>query len=117
MLTNQYILLDIINDARAIVYRVVLHLNSKNISSGNIKANKKQTLLTKRLNLITILCSDLSIYILLKQLKRLEITFLMLLKNVFLVFLAKSTLIIRNISIIRLQIPMTLGFAVMDYMI
>lgn len=117
LLTNQYTLLGIVNGIRAIVYRVVLYLNSKNILSGNIKANKKQAFLRKRLNLIIILYSYLLIYILLKRPKRLEITFLILLKNVFLVFLAKSTLTIYNISITRLQIPITPGFAVTDYMI
>lgn len=33
----------------------------------------------------------------------------------FLIFLSKSTLTIRDINIIRLQIPMTPGFAIKDY--
>lgn len=48
----------------------------------------------KKFDLITILYSYLLIYILLKQPKYLEIIFIILLKNVFLVFSGKSTLTI-----------------------
>lgn len=52
---------------------------------------------------------------LLKQLKHLEIMFLMVVKNIISVFPTKSTLILRDISVTRLQIPIMLGFAVTDY--
>lgn len=39
----------------------------------------------------------------------------MLLENVFPIFLVKFTLIIHGISITRLQIPIMLGFAVIEY--
>lgn len=42
LLVNQYTPLGIINDVRAIIHKVVLYLNSKNISSDIIKTNKKQ---------------------------------------------------------------------------
>lgn len=45
LLANQYTFLGIFNSIRAIVHRVVLYTNSKNISFCNIKANKKQALL------------------------------------------------------------------------
>lgn len=45
LLANQYIFLGIINGTRAIVHKVVLCPNSKNISSDSIKANEKQVLL------------------------------------------------------------------------
>lgn len=41
LLANQYIPLDIINDTRTIIYKVVLYPNGKNILSTNIKVNEK----------------------------------------------------------------------------
>lgn len=41
LLANQYILLNIINSAKIIVYRVVSHPNSKNILYNSTKINKK----------------------------------------------------------------------------
>lgn len=51
----------------------------------------------------------------LKRPGQLKITFPMLFQNIFLVFLAKSTLIICCIIIARLEISMTLGFAITEY--
>ena len=50
-----------------------------------------------------------------KQPKQLDITFLIVADNVFLISSAKSTITIRNISVIRLLILMAPGFAVTDY--
>lgn len=45
LLANECTFLGIFNSTRAIVHRVVLYTNSKNISFCNIKANEKQALL------------------------------------------------------------------------
>ena len=52
---------------------------------------------------------------LLEQPKHSDITFSIVVDNVFPVFPAKSTLTLRDISITKLQIPMTSDLAVTDY--
>ncbi len=64
---------------------------------------------------MTILSSYLPFCILLKMSQHSEIAFLMLPENVFLVFLAKSTLTMYDSSVTRLQILMMLGFTITDY--
>lgn len=41
LLANQYTPLSIVNNVRANIYRVIPYPNNKNISSKNIRANKK----------------------------------------------------------------------------
>lgn len=61
------------------------------------------------------MCSYLPIGVLLERTQHLDINFSMLPKNMFSIFPAKSTILVRDISIIRLQIPMTLNFAISGY--
>lgn len=60
------------------------------------------------------LCFHLPIYILLQKKHQTNFTFSGLLRYIFPLFLFKFTLVLRKISITRLQIPMTPGFAVTD---
>lgn len=66
---------------------------------------------------MTILCSRLPICVLLQRPKKSTSLFPYLPNDIFPVFPTKSTLTIRGISVSRLQIPMTPGFAVTDYKI
>lgn len=52
---------------------------------------------------------------LLEQPKHSDIIFLIVTENVFSIFSAEFILMLRDISIIKLQISITLHFAVMDY--
>lgn len=61
------------------------------------------------------LCFHLLICILLEQPKHLDIIFPIVIKNIFPVFSAKSTLMRCGISITRLQISMMSGIAFKDY--
>ena len=68
-----------------------------------------------RLDPVTLLSSHLARYILLQREKNLKTPFSTLPPNVYLVFPDRSSIKLAQGSISRLQLPITLGFALSDY--
>lgn len=114
VLSNLCTPLGIVNGARATAYGVVTH------PDGKSNFTLKTTLLTfkatyMRIDPLTLLCSRPARCILLQREKDLKIPFPTLPANVYPVFPERSTVALSAGSISRLQIPITLGFALTDY--